>query len=1275
MLRLFFSGLRGRLLALILLTTLPTFGIVLYTWTEAKKDEADRTTRDAEALIGLISREHDRIINRARIVLGRLSELPDARSGDAVACGSALAARLREYPRFVNFGVARPDGRILCSALPMKAPVTAADRPWFQRSIDTRRFSTGEYQLGRISAKPVLVFGYPLFDQAGKTQSVFFGAVDLAWMSEYATDMNLLPGSILLVIERGGLILGRYPNPEKWAGRLRNEAEIVNRARAQGSAGASEATGTDGIKRLYVFRRLGSEASLGEAYVALGVPLATVYAASNTLLFQSLLVLAAICALALTAAWYGGYALILRPLNSLIAATRRLRAGDLSARSRESSSIREVSDLDAAFNEMAETLETSYVDLKYAHEALRRSEQRLRNVIDGLGPQIFVGLMTPEGKLIEANKSALEATGFKPEDVLGRPFAELSPWCYSEEVQRQLRDALALAARGEPSRYDVKLRVGENHFIDIDFSLQPLRDESGKVVFLVPSANIITERKQAEEALRRSEQRLRAIIETAPECVKVLAPDGTLLEMNAAGLRMLDADAPEQVIGQNVESLIGIEHRQNFAALNRRVFSGETGTLEFEVIGLKGTRRWLETHATPLRDENNRITGLLGVTRDVTKRKRARQALRDGEERLRLALEAAQMGTFDWEIPDNRITWSPGHEKLWGFAPGEFAGTYESFSERVHRDDLPGINAAVSRCIAERLPWVREFRVVWLDGSVHWILGRGEFDFAADGRPVRMRGVVLEITAAKEAEMALKENQRRLATLIENLPGVVYRGRNDKDRTAEFISEGVLRLTGYPSSDFSEPFRHFGRLIHPDDQGRVWDQVQAALDERSPYEITYRIATATGAEKWVWEQGCGVFDAHGRLLALEGFVSDITERKRTEQSLDARYRELQRLHEISQAILLSDDLQTMAAAILDKAVAISGCDIGLLRLADRVTGRLEPVASYGYRNAENVRRHHASMINKISQRLMRTFILKRAVIVQRVQEDAGLRTFKSEGVQALIGVPVLVHDEVFGVLQLGSRTKRTFDPGLVRFLETVGSNLGIAVQKSRLLEETLTVQARLRGLSHKLVENQETERRYIARELHDEIGSLLTGLKLTLGVNGGQGIEQAQAIIDEVLAKVRSLSQGLRPPMLDDLGLLPTLSWHIKEFTARSHVHVEFQNSGLERRFPQDIEIAAYRIVQEALTNIARYARARTATIKLWADSRTLGIEVVDQGIGFDQEKILAQASGGGLTGMRERVTEFNGAIIIASEPGAGTRIMVELPLAQAEESGGPEIQ
>jgi signal transduction histidine kinase len=210
-------------------------------------------------------------------------------------------------------------------------------------------------------------------------------------------------------------------------------------------------------------------------------------------------------------------------------------------------------------------------------------------------------------------------------------------------------------------------------------------------------------------------------------------------------------------------------------------------------------------------------------------------------------------------------------------------------------------------------------------------------------------------------------------------------------------------------------------------------------------------------------------------------------------------------------------------------------------------------------------------------------------------------------------------------------------------------------------EEALREYAeRMKVLSQNLIDIQEAERRRIALELHDQIGQILTGLKLKLEMlargtaeNSADQFEEAQDMVNELLFRTRELSLDLRPATLDHLGLLSALLRHLRHYTSQTNVVIDFQHDGLEgTRFDPELETAAFRIVQEGLTNIARHAEAGKAKVRIWANEQMLTIEIEDQGKGFDSGAALAVGQSSGLTGMRERAMLLGGEFTVDSRPG-----------------------
>jgi signal transduction histidine kinase len=273
-------------------------------------------------------------------------------------------------------------------------------------------------------------------------------------------------------------------------------------------------------------------------------------------------------------------------------------------------------------------------------------------------------------------------------------------------------------------------------------------------------------------------------------------------------------------------------------------------------------------------------------------------------------------------------------------------------------------------------------------------------------------------------------------------------------------------------------------------------------------------------------------------------------------------------------------------------------------------------------------------------------------------------------VRSYINVPLIAAGDLLGILAVGSDRPHVFVAEHIAIAREVANQIAVAMQNARLFAEVSAARAHLQAVSRQLVAVQEAERARVARDLHDEIGQMLTGLKLVMAIGTRstpevlqERLAEAQALVNDLTTRVREISLDLRPSMLDDLGLRPTLLWHVKRYTQQTQIRVTMKHSGLDQRAAAEVEIAVYRIVQEALTNVARHAGVDHVAVWLWRTADSIGVRIEDQGRGFTPEVALAAHSSSGLAGMVERVRLLGGQLTIEAAPGQGTRLTAELPL------------
>ena len=296
------------------------------------------------------------------------------------------------------------------------------------------------------------------------------------------------------------------------------------------------------------------------------------------------------------------------------------------------------------------------------------------------------------------------------------------------------------------------------------------------------------------------------------------------------------------------------------------------------------------------------------------------------------------------------------------------------------------------------------------------------------------------------------------------------------------------------------------------------------------------------------------------------------------------------------------------------------------------------------------------------------------IVVQNAKEapgDGPCEAMLQMGCDAAASMPLFWEGRPFGVLTVYSTSAHAFSPAELQLLSRLADDLSYAIASFRARVEQERLRDSLRYLSSRVVQLQEEERRNIARELHDEIGQMLTALKIAIDRTAqgcqrcGVDLAEVSAEVSQLIEQVRNLSLSLRPAMLDDLGLLPTLKWHFDRYTSQTSIRVDFQHGKVPRDLPRDTITTAYRVVQEGLTNVARHAQAGEVMVRVRSERGALCVAIKDEGVGFDLDD-LREGGGAGLGGMRERVISAGGTLAIDSSPGCGTYIVAELPLPRS---------
>jgi PAS domain S-box-containing protein len=641
--------------------------------------------------------------------------------------------------------------------------------------------------------------------------------------------------------------------------------------------------------------------------------------------------------------------------------------------------------------------------------------------------------------------------------------------------------------------------------------------------------------------------------------------------------------------------------------------------------------------------------------RYLADRRAAEGALRDSEERFRLAFENAAVG-MALLTPEGRFVHvNPALCRILGRQEKELLGA--DWVSVTHPEDVPRVQEAVRQLTSgERDSVILVKRGTHPDGTVVWVQNSISTTCDADGRPRHLVALIEDITDQKRAEEALRLSEARFSRLFRNSPAALALGTLGDGRLID-ANDRWLELFGYE--------RH--EVI-----GRNASELQLWADPRERAGVLERLVrdgVVRDHETRFRKKSGEIREALLTFIRTElpgepepvnlAMILDDTDRRRAEL-------ERARLDSITDAALAYLSLDDLLRELLGRLRSALRAELATLRLVD------ENTQEFVLRAVDGVPFERIADIRIPLDSSFPTPLGSDYFVDELPRPDPGSQGWYARAwsaidipLRAAMGVPLLVEGKQIGVLSVAA-TRTPFTKEDQRLLRVVADRVATAIERGRLVETVGESHRRLAALSRRLVDVQETERREIARELHDEVGQLLTGLLFKIeghGVGTGNVKDEMKAIVNDLIDRVRALSMNLRPPMLDDLGLLSALTWQIDRFQAQTGISVRFRHADLDRRFGVQVEITAFRIVQEALTNVARHAGVKEASVDVWANATSLGARIEDQGRGFDVATALATRSSG-LEGMRERSRLAGGHLEIDSKPGRGTRLSLDLPLA-----------
>ncbi|HET9049693.1 MAG TPA: PAS domain S-box protein [Chiayiivirga sp.] len=574
--------------------------------------------------------------------------------------------------------------------------------------------------------------------------------------------------------------------------------------------------------------------------------------------------------------------------------------------------------------------------LQREREALRLSEERFRLLVEHAGDDFF--LHDDKGRFLDVNERACQSTGYSREELLQMSVIDLSldfSQQEQEEIWKGMEPGTATSVYSHHRRKD-----GTVFPVEIRISCHLIR---GQKLF-IGMVRDITERVESEQVLqrlnaelerrvvertrqwRKSADLLQAVIDGATDAIFLKDREGRILLFNRAAATFVGRPV-EDILGKTIAELFGPTASDAIREIELEVMaSGKASTIE-ETLPMKGGPRLFLATRSPYRDGEGNIIGLIGISRDITEKKRAEEALRDSEARWQFAVDGAGDGIWDWDIPSSKVFYSRQWKAMLGYADEEVGNTLEDWSSRVHPDDFDRCQQAVESHLRGDTPdFVFEYRMRAKDGSWCWVLSRGKtVERGAGGGSLRVIGTHTNITERKLAEEELRiQRERLMLAAAANQIGVWEYSLDDDTILCDERCHAIFDID---SSTSANDVGLFIDRVHPDDiDGIRHDWQDAFSTQRKLHHSNFRIVTPSGETRWISSSACFIERNELTPRRFVGIAMDVTQSRLTEAKLKRSLGSLRRAEKLAKIGSWTLDLASGEFLSSDTLYEMNGMD-------------------------------------------------------------------------------------------------------------------------------------------------------------------------------------------------------------------------------------------------------------------------------------------------------------------------------------------------------------